>query len=144
MTIIYLLLFAVLLQILVLKVFIPNSRKKIFRDAKQYFNATTNFDGLPVIQLDNYKILIDYDYENRLISYYEYIIGLIELTGLNNNQLNKLKKEFDIIKRRDKYYARVICSWGYHGEKFKERMLDKITQINLVLNRDNSSSINLP
>ena len=130
----YLLLFFILVQILVIKVFIPSSRKNIFRDAKQYFNATTNFDGLPVIQLNNYKVLIDYDYEIRFVSYYEYIIGLIELTGLNDNQLSKLKKEFDIIKRRDKYYARAVCSWGYHGEKFKERMLEKIEQLNRNLN----------
>ena len=61
------------------------------------------------------------------------MIANIDLTDLDQSQINKCNNKFEIIEKNNRIYAVIYSSWGYKGEKFKERIENKIEQINECL-----------
>ncbi len=106
------------------------SKMKIFTEAMKMYNGKVNINGETELIIKDKKIILDYKLEQIGIRAAEYIIANIDLTDFEQSQIEKCKKEFEIIEKNNRIYAVIYSSWGYKGEKFKERIENKIEQIN--------------
>jgi len=109
------------------------ARNNIFDEAVEIFDGKVNINGETELTIKGKRIVLDYQLEYAGKSAGEYIIAYIDLSGFDASQIKKCKKEFEIITENNKFYAVVYSSWGYKGEKFKERIESKIDFINECL-----------
>lgn len=121
---------------LIKTIFVPNRKTKIFNETIKLFNGKINYQGYPEFQYNNRNITIEYEFESRTIGGYEYIITLIDISDIENMVRKKLKSEFDIVNNKNKIYVQFYSSWGYQGDKFKERLNEKINKLNSELNKN--------
>ena len=112
-----------------LSYFGSKSKRKIFTEAMIMYNGKVNVNGETELIIKNKKIILDYKLEQIGIKAAEYIIANIDLTDFEQSQIEKCKKEFEIVEKNNRIYAVIYSSWGYKGEKFKERIENKIEQI---------------
>jgi len=106
------------------------SKKRIFAEAMKMYKGKVNINGETELIIKDKKIILDYKLEQIGIRAAEYIIANIDLTDFDYSQIEKCKNEFEIIEKNNRIYAVIYSSWGYKGEKFKERIENKIEQIN--------------
>jgi hypothetical protein len=105
------------------------SKSSIFTDAKEIFNGKINLNGETELIIKGRKIILDYKLENNGRGVAEFIIAKVDLTNIDSGIKTTLKQKFDIIELNGRTYAVVYCSWGYKGEKFKDRIEMKLQQI---------------
>ena len=128
-----------ILLIIVFTVFIIVKRAKsslkthIEQDAKKYFGAKVDLNGNLILEIQGYTIVLEYDLANNTRGLSEYIIANVELPKLNDKQLKSCKKIVDIQENNGKFYAVIYASWGYRGQKFRERLEQKLAQITACL-----------
>jgi len=111
-----------------------SSQNDIVEDLKQYFKAHKNIDGDIEIQLNNRRIKVTYKTEHTPKSIAEYVIAYIDFSEFSIEKLEKCKLNISYIQEDHRNYAIVHSSWGYKGEKFRQRITQKITEIENCLN----------
>lgn len=125
----------VILFIVILTVFIivklakSSLKTDIEQDAKKYFRAKEDLSGNLILKMQGYSIILEYDLTNNTRGLSEYIIANVALPALDSKQLKSCKKIVDIQENNGKFYAIIYASWGYRGQKFRERLEQKLGQI---------------
>ncbi len=115
--------------------FVSDRESEIFNEAIKIFNGKLNYHGNPEFQFNNRNVLIEYDFETGTRGGYEYIIALIDISDIDNLIRKKINSKFDIIEKNNKIYIEIYSSWGYQGNKFKERLNEKIEKLNSELTK---------
>ncbi len=110
-------------------------KSNIEQDAKFIFSAKEDLSGNLILEFQGYKILLDYDLSYNIYGTSEYIIANVILPKLNDVQLKACKNITDIKESKGKLYAIIYTSWGYQGEKFRNRLEKKLTQISACINQ---------
>ena len=109
---------------------LASSKSEIFKEAIKMYKGKMNFYGKPEFTIKGRKIILDYNTGRGHLKTIEYIITNVDLSDLNKRVIDKCKQEFDTIVVNNKIYAIFYSSWGYKGEKYKERIEGKIDEIN--------------
>lgn len=131
----FLLLFIILGLILgsikVLLTYVGTKNKiKIFEEARKIYNGKININGETELIIKEKKVILDYKLEQIGTKISEYIIANVDLTDIEKSIIENCKNKPEIIERNKNIYAVIYSSWGYKGEKFKERIENKIQEIN--------------
>ncbi len=98
-------------------------------EAKKYFNGTTQLDGSILLQLKQKNIYVFFIEDKATVK------AFIEYTGTDLQKLTKCKDNFEIVSESGKIYAVIYTHWGARGQKFKQRILEKIKQIDQCLEK---------
>jgi len=114
---------------LIVKYVLLDNKQDVYADLKQYFNARSHFNGGLELELANRKILVEYDTEISPGKVYEYILAYVDFSDIPREKLEKCRLNIDYTEKNGKTYAVIYSSWGYHGEKFRQRITEKISEL---------------
>ena len=103
---------------------------KIFDEAMKMYHGKVNSNGETELRIKEKSVILDYKLDQFGMKVTQYIIANIDFTDVKKPLLENCKYKFDIIEKNHRTYVVIYCSWGYKGKRFKERVENKIEQIN--------------